>query len=176
MARYENWQKAMRAFIQKHWIALACATAAVAWEWTYHIGMQLVEIVPVYVIWLVYATIATLISRRRDLLKTRATNAGIWLLAIVIMIGSLPVLKLLARQDADRALVSIKHYATTNGRYPKTLADVGIDAKYADRQCGLKYSQMLGGPTPTLMYRDAFDPFDKYFYDFEKQAWEFHPD
>ena len=164
----------MHVLFQRHGPALGCSSFLIVLEWFEHDAFFLAGVVPLYLIWLSLAVVATLISRRADLLRLRVVNAGIWLLALLIMAGSVPVLRSMAHQSANMIVEDISRYKRVNGHYPKTLADAGVNTSYFTRND--KVSYRLDNGEPSLHYPDVLTPFDRYIYDFKTGSWEFHPD
>jgi hypothetical protein len=106
--------------------------------------------------------------------KFRLLRVGVWLLAFALVIGIHLVRDRLMRQEAEAIVVKIQAYHAQYGTCPPTLESIGESRKNFREKLGGVYVCEEG--RLHLSYRVPYNGFDRYHYDFERQAWDYVPD
>jgi hypothetical protein len=135
-------------------------------------GMYALVFCPFLIIWLIYSIFIVYTRPLRR--KSQLIKVGIWFFAIFVVVGIHVYRSDVARRSGDEVVLAINKYRLKNGAYPANLDTIGQDTQRLRRELMLRYWLLDG--TPTLAYASTISPLDRYFYNFDKSVWEFHPD
>jgi hypothetical protein len=135
-----------------------------------HSGFLLLLFIPFFVIWLVYSVYV--IWRHPAKRMTQAIKAGLWLVVIGAVLLTHWRYAKVARDAGDAAVAEIIRYKTSHGTFPATPEAAGL--KPFSKSSRVRY--FLEDGKPKLFYPATFVIFDTYWYDFEKQSWEYRAD
>ncbi len=136
------------------------------------IGFILYLVIPAIFIWLIYSSY--LLRRNPSERISLLLKFGIWCLSLTIVFCMHHYYRIKSREVADSVAIAVSVYYKTNGVYPLSLANAGINLHGRGGAWRITYG--LISEKPFLSYPSTFDPFDKYVYNFVESKWEFYPD
>ncbi len=126
---------------------------------------------------LVYLPRSLLAKKFATCRKERLIRFAIYLLAVGVVLGLIPINKQIARERAERIIAAVENYKTANGKYPDRLdqlapqfiAEIPAKARISFGDTGFRY-HVGREERPTLMYV-AMPPFGRRIYSFETKSW-----
>jgi hypothetical protein len=135
-------------------------------------GFFLYLAIPFLFGWLIYC-VYFLWNRPSERIS-QLLKIGIWCFTLTTVFAVHQYYRMKSRQAADLVVNAVSTYHKKNGVFPSRLIDAGINLPSRGGDWRILYN--LKSKEPFLFYPSTFDPFDKYFYNFTKSKWEFHPD
>lgn len=135
-------------------------------------GMIAIALILPLLIWFIYS--AFVVFAKPDRRKSQLVKVAAWFVTVSILMAVTWYRSEVARNRADEIVVALKEYKTKRGSYPAKLEEIGQNSKQLKTKLGVFY--MLREGKPTLWLQSAWDPFDKFNFDFEKGVWVFYPD
>lgn len=124
-------------------------------------------------VWLPYS--AFVIWKHKDRRRQQGATVAIWAMTIAALVGIHAYHAHMAEKAADQVLTKVLAYKAQRGVFPKSLEDVGLSTSAFKRTAHLLYGLAEDG-APHLSFGSAANPFDKYWYDFSSNAWQFKED
>ncbi|MCX7148783.1 MAG: hypothetical protein NTY05_05140 [Rhodocyclales bacterium] len=126
---------------------------------------------------LVYLPRSLLARKYAACRKERLIRFAIYLAAVGVVLGLIPINKQIAEERAERIIAAVESYKAANGKYPDRLdqlapqfiAEIPAKARVSFGDIGFRY---IAGESHTLMYV-AMPPFGRRTYNFETKSWGF---
>jgi hypothetical protein len=128
---------------------------------------------------LVYLPRSLLAKKYAACRKERLIRFAIYLSALGLFFGLIPINKKIADERAERIIAAVENYKATTGKYPDRLdqlapqfiAEIPAKARISFADIGFRYHAGNEG-RPTLMYL-AMPPFGRRIYSFATKSWGF---
>ncbi len=128
---------------------------------------------------LVYLPRSFLAKKYAACRKERMIRFAIYLSAVVVILGLIPINKQIAEERAERIIAAVENYKAANGKYPDRLdqlapqfiAEIPTKARISFADIGFRYHAGSEG-RPTLMYL-AMPPYYRRVYSFQTKSWGF---
>ena len=113
------------------------------------------------------------IIKNPQIRSLQATKISIWLLSVVIIIGSHYSLASRTRAHAQEIVDAITAYHTAHGRYPepKDLQSIGYTEDKIRSMVGGLGGYFIEGGQPSFFYASTYIIFETDNYDFSKREW-----
>ena len=138
------------------------------------LGFTVIFVVLGLLVWIPYSLYR--MAKKPEQKRWRLAVMGIWLLVAPLVYGVHAWRHETTRRNADRMVAAIEAFHRTNGRFPATLDEIGIDREQVKDKLGSMSGYLLDKGKPHLGYPDTFTPFGYCSYDFEKRAWRCRED
>ncbi len=137
-----------------------------------HVGFILIFTGIPVLIWVLFSLGILYKSQWRD--RGRLIKICVWITALVVSIGAHLLLHHVTRNNANEVVAAVEKFAKEQGRYPKTIDEVGITKpQLADKLGNMARYRVNDAGQPILIYMVTFIVFDSYQYDFQKAAWRY---
>jgi hypothetical protein len=132
-------------------------------------GLWLAFIIPVAVVWILYSVVRMLFKPAER--KERAIRLAIWIPTVFLAMTLMQYQDASARETASSTVAAVADFKIRTGAYPKSLADVGLDAMALRSRLSLGYRLQSDG-TAFLLYSQPSMPLVAHSYDFQAGKWE----
>ncbi|MGF6147088.1 Uncharacterised protein [Kingella potus] len=148
------------------------SAAAALWIWMQS-GLFALAFVAIVMLPAIAACLFRAVFRRPQRTLYLA-KAAVWFCAAALLCGWIKYADYFAQSRALEAAAKIERFHAEQGRWPDSLAAAGIQSKGRPR---LYYfpPKPPAQPAPYLFYPSAFNPIDRYFYDFDHRRFVFQP-
>ncbi len=124
-------------------------------------------------VWLPYSAIVMILKSEQR--RAQLTRVAIWGGAVALAGGIHYVRHQAVMKYANEISAAVAQYTAAHGHCPAMLDEIGVSREQLQDELGRAYYQCKG-ERPALSFRDSYDGFDSYSYDFAAKAWVFHPD
>ncbi len=101
--------------------------------------------------------------------RVRGTRLAVWFAAFVLASGTQGYWSVASKNSAELALKGVLSYKERAGRYPASLAEVGMDDNSLKDRWKIRYTLKDG--VPSLIYPAPFMPLEMHEFDFQTGKW-----